>query len=133
MSQLTGLLNLLEHRIGVDDHHLRSAGLKWVESGSVVAPPAVLRALGVFEADFQDAASRAKRIKLADAHERHARKLLIGACGDGARAMQLLRVASGAVDPADQALGWRAGHNLLQSARNAYDAAREAAGCGTSC
>ncbi len=133
MTELTSILNSLQRRIGTDDQRVRAAALVWVGSGSIVAPPAMFRALDAFQAHFEDAASQAKKVKSAEAHERHARKLLIEACDDGAHAAQLLRLASSATDPAEQLLGWRTGRDLLKAAAGAYAAARNAAGCGTTC
>ena len=133
MNELTSILNSLQRRIGTDDQRLRAAALEWVGSGAIVAPPTVFRALDAFQAHFEDAASRARKLRSADAHERHARKLLIAACGDGARAAQILRLASSASDPAEQLTGWRTGRDLFKAAAGAYAAARTAAGCGTTC
>ena len=133
MSELTSLLNSLEQRLGADDHHLRLAILKWAKSGSVVAPAAVFRALDLFHADLQHAASRAKRLKPQGAGEKRARKLLIEACGDGTRAVHLLRLASSARDPKQQLAGWGSGRTSLGSAAKLYTEARKAAGCGKTC
>jgi hypothetical protein len=133
MSELTRMLNSLEHRFGVDERHLRAALLAWAKSGSTGAPPSVFRALEGFRADLQHGASRARRLRLGDAREKHVRTLLAKACSQAALAMQMAALASSAADPAAQEAGWRAANHSLKSVAKLYDEARRAAGCGKTC